>query len=249
MSTLARVSRYFFFILFFVLMVFFVIVPFRAHWFCPFALVPSLSLLFRGVELVFFVGIVLGLLFIALSILLPRFFCGFICPIGTFQDLISIVLKPLQKKRINYQLNRRLAYISLVWLVIIFMGGILTKSVFCVRTCPIVWSFAIKDFTPPIITFIALGIFFFSGIIVHRGFCRYICPYGFLLSLPSKFAIFKIYKNIEVCNNCTLCNRSCPMGIDLCGGGEWVESRMCVSCMECLKACRKNGLSLRRKYE
>ncbi len=247
MPIVARVSRWFFLIFSVIVIRFLLITPFLAHWYCPFVIVPAVALAIRGVRLIFPVGFILGIIFLASSLLLPRAFCGFICPLGAFQDLIAKVAHPIQKKRVNYQLNRRFSMLALVLLIIIFLGAILTRSVFCLRFCPVIWSFVSFSSIPPVITIVALVIFLLVSIFYRRGFCRYLCPYGFLLSLPAESAIFKIHRNLEVCTSCRVCNNVCPMGIDIVGEGEWIESRLCISCMECISKCDKKALRLRRK--
>ena len=53
--------------------------------------------------------------------------------------------------------------------------------------------------------FIVLSIF--SG----RPFCRFICPYGALLGLVSRFSIWKVKITKHPCINCELCHNACPV--------------------------------------
>jgi polyferredoxin len=222
--------------------------PFELHRVCPYVVVGSLSLLPLTKKIIYTPGFILGVFFFLTSLVFPRFFCGFICPLGTIQDclifpaqLLRVECKP--KPRVNEFLSRT----ALLLLLATILGGLFYRTLFCIRACPMIWGLSLCRIPIPPISAILLSAFFLSAIATSRGFCRYFCPYGYLISIPSRFALFKLFKQIEACNNCRLCNKICPMGVDIDGSPEYIESIMCISCYKCLKVCPKNALKIRRK--
>jgi polyferredoxin len=68
---------------------------------------------------------------------------------------------------------------------------------------------------------------------------------GRTLHLPQ----MRIRADASACVGCKVCNRKCPMSIDVCAevktGG--VRSYDCILCGECVDACPKDVLSYRKK--
>ena len=49
-----------------------------------------------------------------------------------------------------------------------------------------------------------------AGIFVNRPYCRFLCPYGVLLNIFSRFAGKHLTITPAECTNCRLCEESCP---------------------------------------
>lgn len=248
MFNIARASRIIFLIISILILLLFRSSPFDIHKICPFVLVPSgvLSAFYKN--LFYLSGILLGVGFALLSILLPRFFCGFVCPLGTVQDILIIPSKKLKlESDINSKTNEKLSNIALFVLGTTILGTFLYRTIFCIRACPIIWTCAIGKLKMPILTMSLLGAFVLLAVCVSRAFCRYFCPYGYMLGLVSRWSIFRVKKELEVCNDCGACNKFCPMNIDIINSGEYITSSLCLSCLECLRTCNKRALKLGRK--
>jgi len=134
----------------------------------------------------------------------------------------------------------------LPWLITNRWG--LGSAMFCRYICPAgtfeagIWG-AFKGYavlTPALILkiFIFLLVFYFS-IKIFRFWCR-VCPLGLLLGFFNKISFLKLYNN-EKCNNCLICRRVCPMGIDM---PENINSIDCIRCKRCVDACPQRSLSL-----
>ena len=96
--------------------------------------------------------------------------------------------------------------------------------------------------------FVALGLFI--GLTIWRGrlFCNTLCPVGALLSLLSRFSLFRISFDAKACNKCGNCERTCK--------AEAIESQQmkvdasrCVDCFNCLSVCPKGALSFTCKHK
>ncbi|MDR1723512.1 MAG: 4Fe-4S binding protein [Tannerella sp.] len=95
--------------------------------------------------------------------------------------------------------------------------------------------------TAAIIAFLTFAVMvFFRG----RLFCNSICPVGSLLSLVSRYSLFRITIDENRCNKCGVCERSCKAeAIDSKNGAA--DASLCVSCFNCLSSCNKDALGFR----
>lgn len=75
-----------------------------------------------------------------------------------------------------------------------------------------------------------------------RLFCNSICPVGALLSLVSRFSLFKLQLNEASCNSCGLCAMRCKSQcID--SKNKTLDFSRCVTCYNCIDACNRKALS------
>lgn len=77
-----------------------------------------------------------------------------------------------------------------------------------------------------------------------RLWCNTICPVGAVLGLVSRFSLFRMVLDTEKCRHCKQCERNCKsMCIDSSSG--CIDASRCVSCMNCISACKFNALHFR----
>ena len=158
-----------------------------------------------------------------------RVFCGGVCALGGIQELV--LLKPVE---VPPALDRLLG--SLKW---IYLGGAIVFAVLPVanrdfiicRFDPFVGFFR---FTGPFHMLVLGGVFLVLGIFVGRPYCRYLCPYGALLSVFSRYA----WKSVSITPDreldCGLCQEACPYGAI----EEMRAIRTsCLACARCYGAC------------
>ncbi len=84
--------------------------------------------------------------------------------------------------------------------------------------------------------FLALNLY------IPRFFCRVLCPLGALLGTSSRFALFRIHRNLQRCTDCNLCLSHCEGAADPQGVLRLSE---CFACMNCLDDCPEDALSFR----
>jgi ferredoxin len=93
-----------------------------------------------------------------------------------------------------------------------------------------------------------LALLTFVGLTVFRGrlFCNTLCPVGALLSLVSRYSLFRITFDEQLCNRCGNCERSCKAeAID--SKSMRVDASRCVDCFNCTSSCTKSSLKYRFK--
>lgn len=183
---------------------------------------------------------------IPLTIILGRFFCGWLCAFGTFNDSIYMVSKKVFKRKLtlNPKVNSVLSQLKYVVLVSIIYFIWTKGSTLFTGSSP--WdAFAqlpqfADVFSQLKIGFLILGPIIVGAMFIERFFCRYLCPLGAIYSIVSALRIFSISKPTEKCGNCRICTNNCPMGIEL-YKVDLVTNGECISCLRCTSVCpRKN---------
>ncbi|AJA47421.1 FMN-binding domain-containing protein [Clostridium pasteurianum DSM 525 = ATCC 6013] len=181
-----------------------------------------------------------------LTLILSRFFCGWICAFGAFNDFIYIIVNKVFKTnfKINKNIDNILKYLkyAVLLFIIIFIWTIGSKSFDTFSP----WNaFAqISDLPQVILNYpvglIILILIALGAVFIERFFCRYLCPLGAIFSIISKLSIFKINKPSDKCGKCRACTNNCSMGIELyklqkVRGGE------CINCLRCIEKCPRNN--------
>ncbi|MBA2841216.1 ferredoxin-type protein NapH [Methanococcus maripaludis] len=177
--------------------------------------------------------------FSAVSVVFGRLFCGFICPFGIiFEWTYKLKMKINNSKilpKVDPKIHNKLIYLKYILLIIgLYLTFKYATYVIC-GVCPI-GSFAGLNGT--VISFILLGLFIILGYFIPMFFCRYFCPIGALLGLLSVKPVFKIKSN-DKCNTCRLCEKKCPMQIDILDN---MDEKECIRCFQCVTACKKGGI-------
>lgn len=89
-----------------------------------------------------------------------------------------------------------------------------------------------------------IGLFLFTlvgmNVLIPRFFCRFLCPLGSLLGVFSRFAVFRINRDVHKCTDCNLCLTRCEGAADPQGVLRQSE---CFSCMNCIDDCPEDALS------
>ncbi|MEW6070526.1 MAG: 4Fe-4S binding protein, partial [Candidatus Thermoplasmatota archaeon] len=180
--------------------------------------------------------------FVALiGIIFGRLFCGWACPIGFLQDIVSTHKK--RKKKVSAPLLkidmklRYAKYIILVLTIILsYLTGLLAFTLICpvggltatLPTLTIQWNkYILGNFFWYKMTFL-FGAFILI-VLIRRGFCKYLCPFGALIAVFNKVSIVRLKFNKEKCNNCEACLTACPMNVD----PRNLRETECIRCFRC----------------
>lgn len=184
---------------------------------------------------------ILGMLLL-FGVLLGRFICGFLCPVGLAQEVLyKIPTKKAPKNRLTRMLSG-LKYVFLVLLVIVvpmLLGypgfckyicpaGTLEGGVFLSAVNPAVRSMLGSLFSWKMAMLVIIAV---SAVFVFRSFCRFICPLGAFYSLFNRVSLVRMIVDDEKCTGCGICLKSCKMDI------RKVGDRECIQCGECAGGC------------
>lgn len=209
------------------------------HGICPFGGVVSLYQLATVGSLVKKVHdaslVLMGIAFF-LVILVGPAFCGWVCPLGTVEELIGRIGSRIFKKKYNTfipasidEYLRYFRYGVLVWVIYVTAS---TMMLVFADYDPYYALFNFWTGEVPLTAMVILAVTLIGSLFIERPFCKYACPYGALLGLFNKVRIFTIRRNADTCINCKACDRACPMNIQVSTAGA-VRDHQCITCMKC----------------
>ena len=201
-----------------------------------------------GAPIIVILPMIIILIILLLTVFLfGRILCGYACPVGALQELISqIKFKSNIKKQKNVKYKIDISLKTATILRWIFFGVITILAIF--------WSFSVLQvinpftgfnfFTNPLAPlFLIPGITLISVIIasvfIYRPWCRLFCPFGALASLVGRFTQYK-YIRTEDCNDCGLCEKICPTH----QAERDSKKRECYYCNRCVTVCPQNAIKL-----
>ena len=181
----------------------------------------------QGLGAPLIVGVIgLSIVFL-LTLIFGRFFCGYLCPVGTVQEIAYHAPVPKVTPR---QKNMFVLIRAAFFIVFLLMAFLLSASLLS-------W-FGIRDFfylllTAGTVVFIVLLLL---STTFYRPFCRLICPYGVLLSLSSWKSMFKLQRT-DACIECKKCEKACPTDEAKRDDGK----AECYLCGRCTEVCPVAG--------
>ncbi|GAA5171543.1 4Fe-4S binding protein [Viridibacterium curvum] len=181
---------------------------------------------------------------IALALIVGRYFCGWICALGTLQELSRKLGQRLFRKR--HFVMPAVADKPLRWLKYLVLLG----------TLYLTWQTAtliIRPYDPWAAyahAFAGLGemwaefavgasillLSLIASVFYDRVFCKYVCPLGAFLGLTTKLGAFRIRRETDACISCGLCEQKCPVNIPLMRR-DVIHSAECIACLGCTTTC------------
>jgi polyferredoxin len=199
-------------------------------------------------------NVVILIAVLATALLARSAFCGWICPLGFVQDLVSGFSAFLRKRfprlrRAMTSLKARGARLAFLERYLRFLKyGVLAWAVIGAAVYGVMvfrdydpWSALINiaefSFTPGIVV---LGITLVASFFVERPWCRYACPLGAASGLLGKFSPVYLKRESDACKVCKVCTTACPMGLSV-HTATTIKSMDCNSCLECVGACPREG--------
>ncbi|GLI58332.1 4Fe-4S ferredoxin [Propionigenium maris DSM 9537] len=217
------------------------------HALCPFGALESFySLVTKGefIKKVFYSNIVFAVGSTVLTLIFGRIFCGWICALGTLQDLFGRLGMKIFKRRytISREWDGSLRYMKYVVLLGIIYFTWRTGQLVINSMDPFVAYSHIAAGMEELLKEYAVGFgilvaMLLSSVFYERLFCRYLCPLGAYYSIVGRFSFFKIKRKKSSCVDCKMCDRSCPAALDISSSERADTKGECLSCMKCVEAC------------
>ena len=201
---------------------------------CPIGLAQNLIIF--GTVPYFWIGMI-----VAYGLAAGRGFCGWFCPFGTLNDLLSF-----RKVKI---LNAASYSKFIVLAGTLLAAWIFADTIFC-KLCPVA---SIEASIPYLIMGVAnvnqpfllhMGILagvLVGMVLVARFWCRYLCPMGALLSLFNRVSFLKLKLDKTRRSGCAVCSTACPMGIE---PHYQYDNHNCIKCGRCVDSCHLGALSM-----
>mgnify|MGYP003587201026 CR=1 FL=1 len=189
----------------------------------------------------------LGTLLLA-GVLLGRFLCGWVCPMGFLQDVLHKI--PGRKIALP-EWTKYTKYVLLALTVVLlpFWLGEDTRWSFC-RGCPVsamqatipgLWSGG--GGALPLRTIVKLAILaavLLLAVLNRRVYCRVLCPIGAALAVCNHISFWRV-KPVEGCVGCKKCDATCPTQCgpspEMIAGQAPSRQAECVVCGDCRRGC------------
>jgi uncharacterized protein with FMN-binding domain len=184
-----------------------------------------------------------------LTIVMGRWFCGWLCAFGAYNDLIYSISKKVFKLRfrVDEKVDSILKYMKYVILIFIIIVSWTIGSSILDSTSP--WDVfgQISDIST-VLSSLIIGLIFLvlitiGAAFIERFFCRYLCPLGAVFSIISKIGIIKINKPKADCGKCRACTINCSMGLQL-YKVDGVRGGDCIHCLKCTEVCPRNNANV-----
>ncbi|RKD29260.1 4Fe-4S binding protein [Lacrimispora algidixylanolytica] len=187
------------------------------------------------------------------SILFSRIYCGWICPGGAVQDLIS----GANKRNWNSKGKNLSKYIIwAVWFSFILFLWIKHRPL----KGEFLYLYQMDGQYMMIYAIVMTIIYLFTISTGRRGMCHSLCwmaPFMVIGETISDFLHiprFRLKPNPDSCVSCKKCTKECPMGLDvshMVKSGN-MDSKECISCLACVDICPKQaigfGISKKRTH-
>jgi polyferredoxin len=182
--------------------------------------------------------------FMLMSLLLKKAFCSWLCPVGTFSEVLwklgrRIFGRSLRLTRWFDVSLRGLKYILLGLFVSVI--GVMSAAAledFMATPYGLVADVKMLNFFRDIgiTAAVVIGLLMLLSMLIQNFWCRYLCPYGALMGLASLLSPVKIRRDQETCIDCGKCGKACPAALAV---DKLVQIRSveCTACMECIAAC------------
>ena len=194
-------------------------------------------------------------------LVVPRAFCGYLCPLGTLIDLFDWLVG---RRFRRFHLppggpTRRwwvyIRYYLLVGVLVASLGGVLLSGF--VSAIPVLtrgllftggrWQLGLMkgaNHLLPVDWTFYMSVLLFAGtflasLLGKRFWCRYLCPSGALLSLVSLFRVGQ-RKVEDTCTGCGKCIEVCPF--DAVGQDFTTDTRNCAFCQSCGGVCPTHSI-------
>ena len=136
------------------------------------------------------------------ALLFGRVFCAGVCPLGAIQELTGF-----KQVRVPKSVESVLAAIPFVYLGLAVLFAATESQFLICRYDPFVGIFRLDA---PYTMIIFGSLLLIVGIFVNRPYCRYLCPYGVLQNIFSRFSVKHLTISPAECRNCRLCESGCP---------------------------------------
>ncbi len=191
---------------------------------------------------------------LAVALVTRNGFCGWLCPFGFIQDMISSFSAFVQKKVYPVRkavktlktrgkklavLDRYLRFLKYGVLAWTLIGTALYGFMVFRDADPWAALWGLLELSLGLGTLVLIVVLI-ASLFVERPFCRYACPLGAATGLVSKLSPFYLKRESDACKSCAICTKACPMGLPV-HEVTTIKSVDCIGCLECIDECPREG--------
>ncbi|MCX8159913.1 MAG: 4Fe-4S binding protein [Candidatus Saccharicenans sp.] len=186
---------------------------------------------------------------IFLTLVGPKLFCSYVCPVGAIQELIAMLADKLQirRRKPSFRLSQTfrvlifIAFIFLSWTAIIHT--VANNRIVALSLYDYINAFhgyeinlqpTLLDNLFHFLPFILTLVFAFF---TYRPFCYFVCPIGLITNVIEQIGLFRVVKRKEACTDCQTClaKAPCPAVAEILKEAVLVAD--CFACTVCTGNC------------
>jgi len=189
-----------------------------------------------------------------LTIIGPKLFCSYICPVGAIQELmtaISTKKKVVQWKPSFSMLNGIRISIFIVFIIfsvtkiyhIVYKGKVYGLSIYDKINAFHGFEFQLSEtFLGTFLHYLPLLLTLILALKVYRPFCYAVCPIGLFSNILEQIGLTKLSFVKSNCTDCNLCisETACPAIPEILKDAEVRPD--CFACNHCIDACNQGAL-------
>jgi polyferredoxin len=138
------------------------------------------------------------LLAVAVPLLVVFFgniYCGYICPFGAAQELLSYIVPARFKKPISTEQMQKARFVKYVFLFVLIVVFFVSRNRTTLESDPLISIFSFQFLLPSfgsVLTVVVVAALI-GSLFYTRFWCRYLCPAGAFLSLFNSAILLKKY--------------------------------------------------------
>jgi polyferredoxin len=189
-----------------------------------------------------------------LTLVGPKLFCGWVCPVGAIQELIAMLADKLGIRRRKWNFRFTQGVRVAIFLLFVFLSG--TAILHTVQEDKVV-ALSLYDninafhgfeiglqptLFANIVHYLPFVLTLAFAFLFYRPFCYLVCPIGLLANLVENFALFRVVLRKPPCNDCGGCmtKSPCPTVPEILKDSAYRPD--CFSCTACVNSCPSRSL-------
>jgi polyferredoxin len=189
-----------------------------------------------------------------LSLIGPRLFCGWVCPVGALQELMAMLADKLKirRRRVPYRASNTVRVFILMLFVFLSATAVIHLTTPGGEKIPLalydwinafhgfefVWIASTLDL---LIHYLPFLLTVLLALFIYRPYCHFVCPIGLITHWLEPVALFRVNRKNGACNDCGACIPQTPCQ----AVPEILKATPlrpdCFACGECLKCCAQDA--------
>jgi polyferredoxin len=191
-----------------------------------------------------------------LTLVGPKLFCGYICPVGAVQELMAMLADKLNivRKKFSFTLSHGIRLGIFIAFIFISVTGILylvyegerySQSLYDYLNAFHGLEFGMREtFMDNVVNYFPFVLTLMLSLKLYRPFCHFVCPIGLFTHFLEQVSLFRISLNKKSCTDCTICTDESP-----CVAIPEIlkESTLrpdCYSCNVCVESCPSKAFTV-----
>lgn len=181
---------------------------------------------------------------IPLTYFFGKVWCGWLCHLGAFQEILFLPEKIKILKSVKAQ--QWLRGIRIFFLVTLLIQIAITQTNYFVKIDP--FKVAFNLFSSNITGYVLLVLLLATSVFIYRPFCRAVCPVGLILGWLAKIPHAQTITKEISCVNCVTCSAECMQHSMIHENKQtYLSEQDCILCGKCMGLCKKKSLNIKRR--